>query len=137
MTERVFIDTNVFVYADDADEPAKRAVAQRTIVQLATEQRGVVSTQVLMEYVAAGRRQLGLAIPHCRQAVLLMSRFDIVLIRLEHVLGALDLASTYSISHWDALILKTASASGCTRLLTEDMQHGQMIDGVRIDNPFS
>jgi predicted nucleic acid-binding protein len=105
MSERTFIDTNVFVYAEDADEPEKRKIAQRLIQEL----------------TAAG----------------LMSHLDVVLIRSEHVLGAVDLASMYSLSSWDALILKTASTSGCGRLLTEDMQDGQVIDGVRIDNPFS
>jgi predicted nucleic acid-binding protein len=137
MSERTFIDTNVFVYAEDADEPEKRKIAQRLIQELTAAGRAVISTQVLMEYVAAGQRHLGLTLAECRQAVLLMSHLDVVLIRSEHVLGALDLASTYSLSSWDALILKTASASGCGRLLTEDMQDGQVIDGVRIDNPFS
>jgi predicted nucleic acid-binding protein len=65
-----------------------------------------------------------------------MRRFDVVLVTPEHVLGALDLASTYSLSPWGALILKAASAAGCRRLLTEDLQHGRSIDGVRIENPF-
>jgi predicted nucleic acid-binding protein len=137
VSDRVFIDTDVFIYAQDDDEPTKQAVAQRAIEKLAAEGRGVVSTQVLMEYVAVARRRLGLSLPQCRQAVLLMTRFDVVLIRTEHVLSALDLATTYGLSSWDGLILRTASASGCRRLLTEDLQHGQSIDGVRIENPFA
>jgi predicted nucleic acid-binding protein len=137
MSERTFIDTNVFVYAEDADEPEKRKIAQRLIQELTVAGRAVISTQVLMEYVAAGQRHLGFTLAECRQGVLLMSHLDVVLIRSEHVLGAVDLASMYSLSSWDALILKTASTSGCGRLLTEDMQDGQVIDGVRIDNPFS
>lgn len=137
MSDRVFIDTNIFIYAEDAADPAKQATAQRVIQELATDRRGVLSTQVLMEYVAAARRKLGLSLTQCRQSVLLMSRFDVVLIRTEHVLGALDLATAYALSHWDALVLKTASAAGCRRLLTEDLQHGQAIDGVRIENPFA
>lgn len=136
MSERTFIDTNVFVYADDADEPEKRKIAQQRVQQLGAARRAVISTQVMMEYVAAGRRRLGLSVAECRQAVLLMARLDVVQIRAEHILDALDLASTYSLSHWDALVLRCASASGCTRLLTEDMQDGQTIDGVRIENPF-
>lgn len=137
MTERAFIDTNVFVYAEDADAPEKRAVAQDVIQRLVAEERAVVSTQVLMEYVAAARRRLDLSLAECRQAVLLMSRLDVVLIKSEHVLGALDLAGTYALSHWDALILKTASVSGCGVLVTEDLQHGQVIEGVRVENPFT
>ncbi|HEX6674259.1 MAG TPA: PIN domain-containing protein [Actinomycetes bacterium] len=137
MTERVFIDTNVFVHAEDEDEPAKRAVAQRLIQELAAEERAVVSTQVLSEYVAAARRKLGLSLAACREAVLLMCQLHVVGIRPEHVLGAIDLASVHSLSPWDALIVRAASASGCARLLSEDLSHGQVIDGVRVENPFN
>jgi predicted nucleic acid-binding protein len=125
MNGRTFIDTNVFVYAQDNDEPAKRDVARDLIRRLATEKRGVVSTQVLTEYVAAARRRLGLSLAQCRQNVLLMSQFDVALLKSEHVLGALDLAAAHSFSHWDALIIKSASTAGCHVLVTEDLQHGQ------------
>lgn len=136
MEDRTFIDTNVFIYAEDDDSPAKQAVARHEIRQLAADERGVVSTQVLVEYVAAARKRLGLTLTQCRQGVLLIGRFDVALIRPEHVLGALDLAAAHSLSHWDALLLKVAASSGCRTLLTEDLQHGQTIDGVTIRNPF-
>ncbi|MPZ26250.1 MAG: PIN domain-containing protein [Micromonosporaceae bacterium] len=137
MDGRTFIDTNVFIYAEDEDQVDKRPVARELIQQLAREERGVVSTQVLMEYVAAARRRLRLSLAQCRQSVLLMCRFEVVLIRPEQVLGALDLAGTYSLSHWDSLILKSAAASGCRVLITEDLQHGQTIEGVTVHNPFA
>jgi predicted nucleic acid-binding protein len=136
VSERVFVDTNLFVYAEDEDEPAKRATAQRLIQHLAAEERAVVSTQVLTEYVVAARRKLGLSLAASREAVLLMCQLHVVSIRPEHVLGAIDLASLHSLSLWDALIVRAASASGCARLLTEDLSHGQVIDGVRVENPF-
>lgn len=136
MADRTFIDTNVFVYAEDADVPEKRVVAQQHIRELAKDSRGVISTQVMVEYVAAGKRRLGLTLPECRQGVLLMAQFEVVLIKAEHVLGALDLATVHSLSHWDALVVKTAASSGCSVLLTEDLNHGQHIDGVTIHNPF-
>jgi predicted nucleic acid-binding protein len=136
VSERVFVDTNLFVYAEDEDEPAKRATAQRLIQHLAAEERAVVSTQVLTEYVVAARRKLGLSLAASREAVLLMCQLHVVSIRPEHVLGAIDLASLHSLSLWDALIVRAASASGCARLLTEGLSHGQVIDGVRVENPF-
>lgn len=137
MDDRTFIDTNVFIYAEDDDEPAKQAAARSEVRRLAADGRGVVSTQVLMEYVAAARKRLGFSLAQCRQGVLLIGRFDVALIRPEHVLGALDLATTHALSHWDGLILKVAASSGCRTLLTEDLQHGQTIEGVTIRNPFS
>lgn len=136
MGDRTFIDTSVFVYAEDDDEPAKQAVARQQIRELAAEERAVISTQILMEYVAAGRKRLGLSLAQCRQGVLLMCRLDVVLIRSEHMLGALDLAATRSLSHWDALLLQAAASSGCRVLLTEDLQHGQTIEGVTVHDPF-
>lgn len=136
MNGRTFIDTNVFVYAEDDDSPAKQAVARERIRELATAERGVISTQVLMEYVAAARKRLGLSPVQCRQTVLLMSKFEVALVRPEHVLGALDLTATHSLSHWDALVVRVAASTGCQILLTEDLQHGQTIDGVTIHNPF-
>lgn len=136
MDDRTFIDTNVFVYAEDDDSPAKQEIARREIRRLAGEELGVVSTQVLMEYVAAARKRLGYSLAQCRQGALLISRFDLILIRTEHVLGALDLASAHQLSHWDALVLKVAASSGCRTLLTEHLHHGQTLNGVTIRNPF-
>lgn len=66
MTDRVFIDTNVFVYAEDANEPTKQTVAQRVVEELATGGTGVISTQVLVEYISAARKKLGLSLAECR-----------------------------------------------------------------------
>jgi predicted nucleic acid-binding protein len=137
MTGRTFIDTNIFVYAEDADAGAKQAVARDEIRRLARAEQGVISTQVLVEYVAAGRRRLGMSLAQCRQGVLVMCRFDVVLLRPEHVLSALDLASAHSLSHWDALLVKAAVSAGCGVLLTEDLQHGRTVDGLTIHNPFA
>ena len=52
------------------------------------------------------------------------------------ILAAIDLSRLHSFSFWDALIVRTAAAAGCGLLLTEDLQHGQVVDGVRIENPF-
>jgi predicted nucleic acid-binding protein len=71
-----------------------------------------------------------------RRKIELIARLDVVPVQLDLVLGAIDLHRLHSISFWDALIVRCASAAGCTRLLTEDLQHGQLIDGVRVENPF-
>lgn len=60
-----------------------------------------------------------------------------MIIRPELILGAIDLCRLHELSFWDALVVRSASAAGCGRLLSEDMQDGQTIDGVRIENPFA
>lgn len=133
---RSFIDTNVLVYADAADLPAKQARAAALIAQHLREGSGVISTQVLHEFVNAALRKLLLPVQLVRDRVRLFNRFDTVNASPEAVLGALDLHALHGLSFWDALIVQAARQGGCVQLLTEDMQAGASIAGVRIVNPF-
>ena len=136
MSARVFLDTNVLVYADDADAGPKRDRAQAILRECFTGAHGVLSTQVLQEFFVVSTRKLGVAAEVARRKVELLARLDVVDIRVELILAAIDLHRLHAVSFWDALVVKCAAASGCGRLLTEDLHHGQTIDGVRIENPF-
>lgn len=130
----IFADTNILVYALDPDEPLKRELAARALRQ-AEASRLVISTQVLQElYVALLRRKLAPAA--AAEAVAMWSRREVVTVTTGMVLEATELHRRHRLEFWDALILHTAAAAGCTTLLTEDMQHGREIAGVRIVNPF-
>lgn len=133
---RSFIDTNVLVYADSADAPAKQARATALIAEHLRGGSGVISTQVLHEFVNAGIRKLTLPLEIVRERVRLYSRFETVNASRAAVLDALDLHALHQVSFWDALILQAARQSGCVQLLTEDFQTGAVIAGVRIVNPF-
>ena len=136
MTERVFIDTNVLLYADDLDAGTKRERAQSLVRQAYVDGNGVISTQVLQEFFVASTRKLGVPAEIARRKVELLARLDVVTIEPSLVLDAIDLHRLHSLSFWDALILRAASASGCQRLLSEDLQSGRTIAGVKIENPF-
>ena len=136
MAERVFVDTNVIVYADDLDAGAKRERAQEVLHQLYVDGNGVVSTQVLQEFFVAATRKLGVAPEIARRKVDLLARLDVVTIEPSLILDAIDLHRLHPLSFWDALIVQAAAASGCRRLLTEDLQSGRSIAGVQIENPF-
>ena len=136
MAERVFVDTNVFIYADDNSAPAKRERARDVLRELVQGGRAVVSTQVLQEFFVVATRKLGIPADRARRRLEALAHLDVVLIRPELILGAVDLHRLSSVSFWDALVIRCASAAGCARLLSEDLQHGQVIDGVRIENPF-
>ena len=71
-----------------------------------------------------------------RAALGWLSGLTVVPIDRDLVLGAIDLTERASIAYWDALIVRAAASAGCRRLLTEDLNHGQVIDGVRVENPF-
>jgi predicted nucleic acid-binding protein len=136
LSERTFIDSNVLVYADDLGAGPKRATAQEVLAPLISERSAVISTQVLQEYYAIATRKLKLE-PHITRAkVEAFAQLDTVIIRPEIVLSAIDLHLLRSISFWDALIVRCAAVAGCASLLSEDLNHGQMIEGVRIVNPF-
>ena len=136
MSDRVFVDTNIFVYADDRTAKTKRVRARAVLSELIRTRRAVVSTQVMQEYFAAAIKKLGLSPERARIRVERLNRLEVVLIRPELILGAIDLCRLHALSFWDALVIRSASAAGCGRLLSEDMQDGQTIDGVKVENPF-
>ena len=133
---KTFLDANVFVYAQDADVAAKRRRSRALIEELATAGTGVTSTQVMQEFYVAATRKLNVA-PLAAKSILKTFRaFEIVQVSPELVDDAIDCSILNGLSFWDALIVSAASSSGCGRLLSEDMNHGQVILGVRIENPF-
>lgn len=133
---RSFIDTNVLVYADSADAAGKQARATALIAGHLRAGSGVISTQVLHEFVNAAIRKLALPLEIVRDRVRLYSRFETVTASPAAVLDALELHALHRISIWDALIVQAARQSGCVELLTEDLQAGAVIAGVRVVNPF-
>lgn len=133
---RRFLDTNVLVYADDLDAGDKRERAQRLLAEVLAAGDGVLSTQVLQEFFAISTRKLGVDPAIARRKVELLAEMDLVRIDLDLILAAIDLSRLHSFSFWDGLIVRAAATAGCGVLLTEDLQHGQVVDGVRIENPF-
>lgn len=136
MSQRVFIDTNIFIYADDDSAGEKQRRAKEVLKEPVSTGNAVISTQVLQEYFNIATKQLKLTAERARWRVESMSRYAVVLNDASIILGAIDLHRLNRISSWDALIIKAASAVHCKVVLTEDMNHGQVIDGVRIENPF-
>ena len=134
MASLTFIDTNVLAYAYDGDSPAKREIARRVLNDLGG---AVISTQVLLELYAVLTRKLGLPQETAYQAVDALMDLDVVPTDARLVSDGLRLSVGSNISHWDALIVVAAVRAGCDTLLTEDLSHGQVIEGIRIVNPFA
>lgn len=133
---RSFVDTNVLAYADDAGAPKKQAISHALIAELFRARSGVISPQVLREYFVAATRKLRVPVEVAQEQVRLFARFEVALETPEDILAAIDLHRLRGYSLWDCLILRAAIKSGCRRLYSEDLQHGQYIDGVEIVNPF-
>lgn len=136
MSVRSFFDTNVLVYADDSAAPAK----QQRAIELVSEHRrartGVVSLQVLQEYFVTVTRKLHLDARIARRKVELLAEFDVAAPDAGDILGAVDLHRLHTINFWDALIVRAAKQTGCSVLLSEDMQGHREIEGIQIVNPF-
>ena len=134
--ERCFIDTNVLVYADSGDEPVKQRIALTLLNQLRLNQKGVLSTQVLTEYCNVALNKLKLPHADIREQMQFWQQYEVVQVTPDIIHAGLDLHQTRSIGYFDALIVAAAKTSGCTVLYSEDMNAGEMVNGVRIVDPF-
>lgn len=138
MTGRAFLDTNVLVYAHDARDAGKRHIARDLLVGRDPATLAL-STQVLQEFYATVTRRLTPAVPGelAREAVRQLGDLRLVRPNAAMIIEAGLTSETAQISFWDALIVRAAVVGGCDRILTEDLNAGQTIDGVLIENPFA
>jgi predicted nucleic acid-binding protein len=98
---------------------------------------GVISTEVLQEYFNAATRKLGVPAADARRTMEQLARLDVAQVKPALIFEAVDCHRLNGISLWDALIVRAAVGAGCAVLYSEDLGHGQTIDGVRIVNPFA
>jgi predicted nucleic acid-binding protein len=136
VAERFFFDTNVLVYAQVADDPRKRKVARKLLSAHLEDQTAVFSTQVLQEYFVAATR-IGLPAGIAQQHVATYAQANVVQVTIELILAAIELHRLHRLSFWDALIVRSGRAGGCSVIFSEDINHGQGYDGVLIENPFA
>lgn len=139
MTGPVFVDTNVLVYRYDTLEPAKQARADAWFTFIWHSRTGRLSFQVLQELYATLTRKLRPAMPAPDAQLILRSLafWQPVAVDLAMLERAWLLQDRFSLSWWDALIVAAAQVCACSVLLTEDLQHGQVFDTVRVVDPFA
>jgi predicted nucleic acid-binding protein len=137
MSAARFLDTNILLYSISRAPPEadKRRIAELLI----DTGDNALSVQVLQEfYEQATRATRPDALPHDIAAGLVRTwlRFRVQETTLPVMLGALEIKSAHRLSYWDAAIVAAARALGCREILSEDMAHGQQMDGVVVVNPF-
>ncbi len=135
---RTFFDTNVLVYLFDEDYPEKKAQAQALLEKETKNGRILMSTQVLQEFYVTVTRKMALPLSP-EKAGEVVSQFmvlPIVEISSSHILKAIRKSISMQYTFWDALIIEAAISGGASILYTEDLQHGQVIDNLKILNPF-
>lgn len=134
---KVFLDTNVLVYAQDHDSPKKRKRSRELIAAVAASGLGVISTQVLQEFYVAATRKMGVAPLAAKSVVQAFRVLEVVHVSPELIDHAIDRSVLSQISFWDALIVAASASAGCMTIFSEDLNAGQVINGVRIVNPFT
>lgn len=138
MSDRVFIDTNVFVYLYDESEPKKRKRARERLLREQARNELVVSTQVLQElFVALTRGADPIRLPEdAQRAVRSVAKLTVVQVDPPLIFGAISTSRQHQISFWDALLVESGLSVGCVTLLTEDLTHGQYFGELQVENPF-
>lgn len=133
MPAKAFIDTNIVIYALGPQSP-KAALAAPLFASNPT-----ISTQVLSETANVALKRLALPFAETRKLLSTLQSLCRVEIIVPSTLNrSFDIAERYGFSWYDSLIVATALEAGCTTLYTEDLHHGQVIEGkLTITNPFS
>jgi predicted nucleic acid-binding protein len=136
MPGKAFLDSNVLAYAQDKDSPDKRKISRKLIEDLGRSGDGVISTQVMQEFYVAATRKLTVDALAAKNVLKTFSVFEIVQVTPELIQDAVDCSILNVLSFWDALILVAASAAGCSTVYTEDLNAGQTVLGLKLQNPF-
>jgi predicted nucleic acid-binding protein len=136
MTDLVFVDTNVFIYALDEADPKKQRAARAWRAELWTSRRGRTSFQVLQEFYVKAAHKWPVAREAARAEVRDLLAWRPVVVSAGTLQESWKIQDRYRLSFWDALIVAAAKASSCRYLLTEDLQPELDLDGVVVVNPF-
>ncbi len=133
-----FVDTNVLVYAHDSSESVKQPIAAELLRTLWETRSAAISTQVLQElYVVATRKFKPAMRPaEARELIVQYGAWPLIQVDLSLILAATQLEESEPLSFWDAMIVEAARRAGADTLVSEDLQDGRVIAGVRIQNPF-
>jgi predicted nucleic acid-binding protein len=136
MRSKIFLDTNILVYAVDFADLAKQAAARAVVKEIRSNGNGVISTQVMQEFFSVAVKRLKLAPLDAKRLTMTLNDFEVVSTKPELVEYAMDLTILHSLSFWDALTLAAAREAKCTKLFTEDTQGQGTLANIVIENPL-
>mgnify|MGYP006289385583 CR=1 FL=1 len=131
---KVFLDTNILVYASDQDVPRKQKTAKEILKKHALD--AVISTQVVQEYYVSVTKKLGIDPHQAKTIIATFEGFEIIPVLLGDIYRAVDATILWKVSFWDGLIITMAEKANCSLLLSEDLNSGQTYGSVTVQNPF-
>ncbi|MGB3862866.1 MAG: PIN domain-containing protein [Candidatus Aminicenantaceae bacterium] len=139
MKDKVFLDTNIIVYAHDRSSREKHAVAREIMDYLWESRKGVISVQVLQEFFVCVTKKIvkPLHLKNARTILEYLLNWDVVVNDKYVTLKAIDLQEKYQFSFWDSLVIQAAIQGKARILFSEDLPDGQVVKDLKILNPFT
>jgi predicted nucleic acid-binding protein len=134
---KIFLDTNILCYSMDHGSKSKMAASRAVLEKVQKSHLGVISTQVLQECYVTATRKLSMEPLQAKALAVSFGHFETVTITSALIKEAIDCQILNRLSFRDALIVVAAESARCDLLWTEDLNPGQIIRGVRIENPLS
>lgn len=133
-----FVDTNILVYAHDTSAGEKHKRAKALIANLWDSKEGCLSIQVLQElYVTLVRKVTTPLQPDTAAAVINdLGQWSIHIPGVDDILEAIKIQQKHNLSFWDAMIVRSAGQMNCDILWSEDLNAGQVYEGIKVVNPF-
>jgi predicted nucleic acid-binding protein len=137
--QREFVDANVLVYAFDSSAARKQHAARQLLERLWEGGGGCVSVQVLQEFFVTITKKVPKPLPvdDAKARILEFAAWTVFTPTADDIVAAIDLHIEAKIGFWDAMIVVAAAESECPVVWTEDLNDGQRLRGVRVQNPFS
>jgi predicted nucleic acid-binding protein len=139
MSGKVFVDTNILIYAHDLDAGQRNTLSASILRDLWENRIGIISTQVLQEFYVNVTRKIENPLPKSKARGIIESylAWPVELNDAKTILAASEIEERHMLSFWDSLIVASARNAKAEKILTEDLNHGQQIEGILIENPFA
>ena len=134
---KIFVDTNILVYAFDHADPKRMKSARHSLKSLEENNNGVLSTQVMQEFYVSMVQKLKADPLFVKEIIRSFRNFETVQVSSDLIDQAIDCSILKKYSFWDSLIIVCAEQAHCEILWTEDLHHNQTVRGVKIINPFN
>lgn len=131
-----FLDTNILIYQLDARDAAKQERCRGIVKDLVSRHEAVISTQILQEFYVACTTKLKVKPISVKAIMHGFENMEVVTIGAELISEAIDTSLQYRLSFWEALVVVAAESAKCKYLLTEDLNEGQIVRKVKIQNPL-
>jgi predicted nucleic acid-binding protein len=134
---KIFIDTNILVYTVDKFDKNKQKAARSILKEIVANETAAISTQVLQEFYISCTKKLNMKPLKAKEYIHnYIENFEVIQNGPAIIERGIDISILSQISFWDALLIAAAESSNSTELMTEDLNDGQIINGVKIKNPL-